>query len=99
MPKKGLLGGSKITKNHSSVIPDAVKIITFAKTLSEVKMVVPSEIVSLRPAELHIKFSPIQAGLKLAVRGKNARQIFYIYTSSPSTVDQLVNDYWNKLQK
>ena len=93
MPKRGLLAGNKITKNHSTIINDAVKLIEYCKTIEEVKMIVPSEIVSLKQAPRHLKFTPIQAGWKLAVRGFNARQIIYIYTSEPEVVKDLIEKW------
>ena len=97
MPKPGLLGGRKITKNHSSIITDAVKVIEHAKTLPQVKMLVPAEIVRLKPATRHIKFSSVPAGLKMAIRGMNNRQLFYIYTTEPRVVEELITKYWQKL--
>lgn len=98
MPKRGLLAGPKITKNHSTIIDDAVKIIEFAKSLDEVKMIVPSEIISLKQAKRHLKFTSIPAGLKLAIRGSNARQVVYIYTSKPEIVRDLITEYWDKVK-
>ncbi len=96
MPKKGLLAGSKITKSHSTIIPEAAKLITYAKTLPEIDKIVPSEIVPLKPSAKHLKFSPIQAGLKLAIRGLNARQVVFVYTKKASEVTHLLSEFWHE---
>jgi hypothetical protein len=87
-PPKGLLEGKKFSSRHSSVIDDAVLILRKAKALPEVSKIVLGEISRCRPGNPHIRFSPIPAGLKLMVRGKTAVQIFFVYTTDPTTTQR-----------
>jgi hypothetical protein len=96
MPKKGLFAGKKLAKSHSTVIAEAVRLIEYAKTLPEITKIVPSEINPLKPSSRHLKTSQVPAGLKLAVRGLNARQVIYIYTLSPEQTLTTLNQFWQK---
>lgn len=97
MPKKGLFKGSKIAKSHSSVVSEAVPMIEAAKGLPQVSKVVPSEIVRVRGGEVRIKFMPVQAGLRMVVRGVQSQQEVFVYTGEPAVVERLLRGRWDAM--
>ena len=96
-PQKGLLRGKKFNSRHSTVIENAVPILNAAKKLAEVHKIVLGVIRSLRPAEPHLRFSPVPSGLKVQVRGRTAVQIFYVYTNDPAHTERILTEEWDKL--
>ena len=83
---KGLLKGSKLTRSHTTVIEAAIPAVTAAKESPSVTKIVIGVIKPTKTGQIHIKFTPIQAGLRMQVRGNSAVQIFFIYTDRPDDV-------------
>lgn len=67
-----------------------------AKNLESVSKIVLSVIVPVRTGGPRIKISPIPAGIKCVVRGKNAQQDFFIYTREATIVSGCLEKVWNR---
>jgi hypothetical protein len=92
--QKGLLKGPKFSGNHSTVIPCAVAAIVAAKDSRHVTKIGLGIITPVRPAKAHIKFTQVSGGLKMQIRGQNAVQIFWLYTTEPDTVIKDITAKW-----
>jgi len=91
---KGLLKGSKVTRSHTNVIEAAIPAVNAAKMSPRVSKIVIGVIKSTRTGQPHIKFTPIQAGLRMQVRGNSAVQIFFVYTDWPDEVMREITEKW-----
>ena len=92
---KGLLRGLKFSGNHSTVIDPAVPAVEAAKESKHVTKIALGIIKPVHPSQHpHIKFTPVSGGLKMQVRGNNAVQIFWIYTTEPDTVIADITAKW-----
>ncbi len=94
--QRGIYGGRKMSNTHSTVMPEAAKIVVKAKALIVVTKVVTGDIVSVRPGGVRrLKFLPLRAGVKVVVRGSNSQQDIYLYTKDVSAVQQELVTYWD----
>ena len=93
---KGLLKGSKVTRSHTTVIEAAIPAVSAAKESPHVSKVVIGVIKPTKTGQPHIKFTPIQAGLRMQVRGNSAVQIFFVYTDRPDYVMREIRDKWEQ---
>lgn len=84
------LAGKKVAKSHSTIIEEAEKILKSLSADPLVEKIVTGEIKSLEHAPRRLKITPIDAGLKLIVRGINARQFIFVYTKSPAIVSEQI---------
>jgi hypothetical protein len=92
---KGLLRGPKFNGKHSTVIPTAVPVVQAAKECPHVTKISLSVITPIRAGKPHLKFTPMSGGLKMQVRGANAVQIFWLYTTRPADVIREIESQWN----
>ena len=92
---KGLLRGPKFNGKHSTVIPTAVPVVQAAKECPHVTKIALSVIKPIRAGKPHLKFTPMSGGLKMQVRGANAVQIFWLYTTRPADVIREIESQWN----
>ncbi|MCK5044191.1 hypothetical protein KAR26_00485 [Candidatus Parcubacteria bacterium] len=90
------ISGKKIAKSHSTVIKAAEPVIRAALKLEEVSKIITGEIATIRNGTERIKFTGIPAGLKIMVRGVNARQQLFIYTSQPDSTQKKLEQVWQK---
>lgn len=90
------IAGKKVAKGHSTIINEADKLVKFLYTHPLIEKIVTGEIKSIEHAPRRIKITPIDAGLKLMIRGINARQFLFIYTSQPEIVARQIEDFWQK---
>jgi hypothetical protein len=51
-------------------------------------------ITPIRTGTPHLKFTPMSGGLKMQVRGANAVQIFWLYTTQGDQVMEEINRKW-----
>ena len=79
--KKGLLRGSKFSRSHSTVIPDAEEFLALAKSIDLVSKISIGLITPSTAGTVRIKIKEDQHALRVQVRGKNAVQTFYLYGS------------------
>jgi hypothetical protein len=93
---KGLLKGSKLTRSHTTVIEAAIPAVNAAKVSSHVSKIVIGVITPTRAGRPHIKFTPIQAGFRMQVRGNSAVQIFFVYTDLPDEVMREITEKWGE---
>ena len=91
---KGLLRGSKLTRSHTTVIEAAIPAVAAAKESPSVSKIVIGIIKPTKTGQPHIKFTPIQAGLRMQVRGNSAVQIFFVYTGRPDDVMREITEKW-----
>jgi hypothetical protein len=92
---KGLLRGPKFSGNHSTVIPTAIPVVLAAKESPHVTKIGLGIITPVRAgAQPHIKFTSVSGGLKMQVRGNNAVQLFWLYTTEPDTVIKDITTKW-----
>jgi hypothetical protein len=91
---KGLLRGPKFNGKHSTVIPTAVPVVEAAKDCPHVTKIALGIITPLRAGQPHLKFTPMSGGLKMQVRGANAVQIFWLYTTRPEDVIREIEGKW-----
>jgi hypothetical protein len=93
---KGLLRGSKVTRSHTTVIEAAIGAVNAAKASEHVSKIVIGVIEPTKKGKPHIKFSPVQAGLRMRVRGNTAVQSFFVYTNRPDDVIRVITDKWQE---
>jgi|GEM_PF-3653979 len=99
-PKKGILQGKKMSTNHSSYIPEAERVLITAKKHPAVKKVSIADIKQIRNGEPRMSAKPYPGGgIRVVVRGRNARQIIYIATSEVDEVTQHLLLDWKKRAK
>lgn len=95
MPTKlKLLGGRKINSRHTTVIPDAEKLISLIKELPEVGKIAIGRIEPRGAAQRRIKIKPLSACLEIKVYGTDGIQYFYVYTSNSGSTVQSINRFW-----
>ncbi|MFH1657350.1 MAG: hypothetical protein ABH919_02685 [bacterium] len=88
--------GKKIAKKHSTVIEMAELLVRTTLELTIVSKIVIGEIVPVRNGPKRMKITIIPAGLKIMVRGINARQQLFIYTGRPELVQIKLEQVWQK---
>jgi hypothetical protein len=93
---RGLLKGSKVTRSHTTVIDAAISAVTAAKESAHVSKIVIGVIKPTKTGQPHLKFVPIQAGLRMQVRGNRAVQIFFVYTDRPEDVILEISAKWEQ---
>lgn len=93
---KGLLKGSKVTRSHTTVIEAAIPAVNAAKESAHVSKIVIGIIKATKTGQPHIKFTPIQAGLRMQVRGNSAVQLFFVYTDRPDDVMREITEKWKE---
>ena len=93
---KGLLRGPKFNGKHSTVIPTAIPVVQAAKECQHVMKIALGLITPVRAGAPHLKFTPVSGGLKMQVRGANAVQIFWLYTTRPEDVIRAIEGKWNE---
>ncbi len=91
---KGLLKGPKFSGNHSTVIDCAIPAVNAAKESAHITKIGLGVITPLRPGTPHLKLSPVSGGLKMQVRGINAVQLFWLYTTEPALVTADITAKW-----
>ena len=94
--EKGLLKGAKFNGRHSTVIPSAVPAVEAARDCPHVTKIALGIIAPLRSGQEHLKFSPVSGGLKMQVRGANAVQIFWLYTTRPEDTIAEISSKWDR---
>jgi hypothetical protein len=93
---RGLLKGSKVTRSHTTVIDAAIPAVSAAKESPHVSKIVIGVIKPTKTGQPHLKFVPIQAGLRMQVRGNSAVQIFFVYTDRPEDVILEISTKWEQ---
>lgn len=93
---KGLLKGPKFSGKHSTVIPDAVIAIETAKACQSVTKISLGIITPCHAAQSHLKFTTISGGLKMQIRGHQAVQLIWVYTTEPDQVIMEITAKWSK---
>ncbi len=93
---KGLLKGNKFNGRHSTVIPSAVPALEAARDSPLVTKIALGVIKPIKPGPERLKFSEVSGGLKMQVRGTNAVQIFWVYTTEPEKVIQEITWKWER---
>jgi len=92
---RGLLKGSKFNGKHSTVIPTAIPAVEAAKASPHVTKIALGIIKPVRAGVPHLKFTEVSGGLKMQVRGNNAVQIFWVYTTQPKDVITEITGAWD----
>ena len=86
MPK--IQFGGKVTASHQTVTDAAAEVLKAAQGMDEVTKVSLGIIKHIGGGgRRSIKFLPIAAGIKAAIRGSGSVQVLYIYTESPKKVE------------
>ena len=93
---KGLLRGSKLTRSHTTVIEAAIPAVQAAKECAHVSKIVIGAIEPTKHGSPHLKFTPVQAGLRMRVRGNTAVQTFFVYTDRPEDVIREITAKWDE---
>ena len=93
---KGLLRGPKFNGKHSTVIETAIPMVEAARDCAMVTKIALGVITPLRAGRPHLKFTPVSGGLKMQVRGANAVQIFWLYTTQPDEVIREMEGRWRE---
>jgi hypothetical protein len=91
---KGLLKGPKFNGRHSTVISSAVPAVEAARDSEHVTKIALGVITPIRSGAEHLKFIPVSGGLKMRVRGTNALQVFWLYTTRPEAVIEEITRIW-----
>ena len=92
---RGLLKGSKFNGRHSTVIESAVPAIEAARDCDHVTKIALGVIAPIRVGTEHLKFTPASGCLKMQVRGTNAVQTFWVYTTRPDEVIAEITRKWD----
>jgi hypothetical protein len=92
---RGLLKGPKFNGRHSTVIPSAVPAVEAAKACPHVTKIGLGIITPTKAGEERLKFTPVSGGLKMQVRGANAIQIFWVYTTRPDDAIEEITRKWD----
>lgn len=92
---KGLLKGPKFNGRHSTVIPGAISAVVAARECEHVTKIALGVITPIRVGKPHLKFSPVSGGLKMQVRGANAVQVFWVYTTRPDDAIREIESMWD----
>ncbi len=90
------IAGKKVAKGHSTIIDEADKLMKFLYKHPLVEKIVTGEIKSIEHGPRRLKITPIEAGLKLMVRGINARQILFVYTPEQAIINEQIEAFWQK---
>lgn len=90
------IAGKKVAKGHSTIIDEAEKLLKFLYKHPLVDKIVTSEIKSIEHGPRRIKITKIEAGLKLMIRGINARQLVFVYTTQPEITAKQIEEFWQK---
>ena len=91
---KGLLRGPKFNGRHSTVIPSAIPAVEAARDCEHVTKIALGVITPVKKGTELLKFSDVSGGLKMQVRGANAIQIFWLYTTRPEEVIERITKQW-----
>lgn len=92
---KGLLKGPKFNGRHSTVIDSAVPAVEAARDCTRVTKIALGVITPIRPGAEHLKFTQASGCLKMQVRGNNAVQTFWVYTTEPDAVIAEITAKWD----
>jgi hypothetical protein len=93
---KGLLRGPKFNGRHSTVIPGAIPAVEAARDCEHVSKIALGVIMPIKAGQEHLKFSEVSGGLKMQVRGVNAIQVFWLYTTRPQDVIDEIQKQWEQ---
>ena len=93
---KGLLRGPKFNGRHSTVIPSAIPAVEAARDCEHVTKIALGVITPVKAGKEHLKFSAVSGGLKMQVRGANAIQIFWLYTTRPEDAISEIESKWDQ---
>lgn len=91
------IAGKKVAKGHSTIIDEAEKLVKFLYSHPLVDKMVIGEIKSIEHGPRRIKIIPIEVGLKLVIRGVNARQFIFVYSRGKAVVSREIERFWQKL--
>ena len=90
------ISGKKIAKKHSTIIKAAEPIVRSALKMTAVSKIITGEIATIRNGKERIKFTVVPAGLKIMVRGVNARQQLFIYTKEQDPTQEELEKVWER---
>lgn len=77
------------------MIDSAVVAVEAARDCPHVTKIGLGIISPVRPSKPHIKFVETSGALKMQVRGVNAVQLFWLYTTNPKAVIEEITAKWN----
>ena len=75
--------GSKITRSHTTIIDAAARVVDEARVRPEVTKVALGIIRQIGKGPPRLKFTPIQNGWKIMVRGNTTMHELFVYTAKP----------------
>ena len=87
---------NKITTSHGTKTDATAEVINLIHDLPSVSKISLGEIRHVTGGRRDIKFSPMNGGVKVVVRGNGAIQHMYIYTKEPDQITKLIEDNFNK---
>jgi hypothetical protein len=93
--QKGLLRGDKFNGKHSTVIDSAIIAIEAARDCDHVNKISIGVISPTKTGNTHLKFTITNTALKMQVRGTNAVQLFWLYTTNTEATIKEIQDIWN----
>lgn len=86
--KKGLLRGTKFSRSHTTVIPEAEEFLSCAKGIASVNKIAIGLITPCSAGPIRIKIKTDPHALRIQVRGRSAVQTFYIYGGDLRVIEQ-----------
>jgi len=84
--------GKKITKSHSSIIDAAIPLIDHATRMSEIEKISLGTIKQIGTGTPRLKFTALNGGMKMTVRGRVTTQDIFIYTKHPENVQAILTE-------
>jgi hypothetical protein len=96
MHHNGLLRGPKFSGNHTTVIDSAIPAIKAARDCVYVTKVGIGIIDQAKQtSNARIKFTLASGGVKMIIRGTNAVQTFWVYTTDPTNAIAEIKAKWD----
>jgi hypothetical protein len=86
--KKGLLRGTKFSRSHTTVIPEAEEFLACAKGIALVNKISIGLITPCSSGPIRIKIKIDPHALRIQVRGRSAVQTFYIYGGDLNAIEK-----------
>lgn len=78
------------------MIDSAIVAVEAARDSPHVTKIALGVITPLHKGKEHLKFTPTAGGLKMQVRGANAVQVFWVYTTNPDAAIAQITEKWNQ---
>ena len=84
------ISGGKVNRSHSTAIDAAIPIVRAAQKFPEVSKISLGIIKQIGKGLPNLKFTPINGGIKLVIRGSVCLQEIFVYTHDPRETERKI---------